>query len=143
MKSLLKILVPVFFVAAIGLFVGFKSGIFDSEKPASKPEKAIKKEPVVSPKTETSAEALSPDKEATPPAPKTVKVKEQKKMEPAETTRVFYVDPVVIPSSKSGIMINPTIDKKSIFDGEKVPSKQSPKKQKVMPSSKSGVIINP
>lgn len=142
MKPLLKILIPLFFVAAIGLFVAFKSGVFDNEQPAAQPLKERKQEQAVNPKTKT--EAPKKDSSAakefpTPrPKPRTLKVEEQ-----AETTQNVNPTPVVMPSSKSVIMVNPTIDKKSIFDGNKASSKQAPGKQKVMPSSKSGVIIHP
>lgn len=147
MKPILKILIPVFFITSIGVFVAFKSGAFDSEKSPVKEHKAPKAEQKEVTKTDEPVQAASPEKETEPQSealvPKKVPVRGHSKTEDPETTQNVNVAPVVMPSSKSVIMTNPTIDKKSIFNKYSVSPKPAPKKQRVMPSSKSGVMINP
>ena len=112
MKSPLKIIVPVFFVAAIGLFVAYQSGVFDSEKTPSKPKETPEKEQAAKPETESATKAEPVKEETVVPEPsKKTDVKEKPKKLHVDTQQLQKVQPVVMPSSKSMIMVQPNRSK--------------------------------
>lgn len=112
MKSTLKIIVPILFAGAIMAFVGYKSGWFeDTTKPAVEEKTTPEQE---APKAKESIKETSNEKvETTVAEPaKSAPQKPPVKKQPVDTQQQVEMKPVIMPGSKSGIMIQPDQSRK-------------------------------